>query len=39
MARKKLEKVPVYLKSQTRSYALASIDKNLDLGNGNTLAS
>ena len=38
MARKKLEKVPVYLKAQTRSASLTGIDKGLDLSNGNTLA-
>ena len=38
MARKKLEKVPAYLKAQTRIASLASIDPNLDLGNGITLA-
>lgn len=37
MARRKLEKVPAYLKSQTRSAGLTSIDANLDLGNGLTL--
>lgn len=38
MAYRKLEKVRDYLKAQTRSSALTSIDKSLDLGNGNTLS-
>lgn len=37
MARKKLERVLVFDKAETRAAALSSIDGNLDLGNGLTL--